>query len=588
MKFYQRSFIGGMDMLSKDTDIAVNAYKYCINARQRYGKLVAINKSLDITYNLPRGNMQGIVGVGNIWIAFVDGFAYYMPITGTAWFQVPFFSLDASVQYIYFQAVPGATQNYLRQAVVTSQTLNGVTNSVVNINGGIIQTPLSISGTPAGLVCQDGINQPWVITYDAVNNNATARLLGTYNQWDNSGKTGNSQEYVPIGKQMMYLSPVLYVVAPDGKSVYRSVSGAPLNFMVNIDPNGNKLPTESLGGAQTTSFAFDFDTITALSISTTAENTFLYGTNRTIYGVSPDLTTTIFGEPTFDKQFTLAAGVVNHVSFTDINGDTAFTDFGGPKKFNAVSTLKFSGRNDPFSKNITQAITNDELSILQTQPCNFQFNNYNLFALNTIFGNTLGVYDNINNVWVGFDITEVTIGGVKMFAQADFADTSYLGAITNDSRVWQIFQVDTVTEVAYLFPRAFVNGSYAYGNFIPDDINTQLQLVNCMAVVSNNEDAGMLTLINQVDDLRGEIVQRKIDGVTCGFNYPVFPPVIMSNKRRTQNITLPTPNSPSGYKIAPIIQWDCSAGIEQIMLVVNGATTTMSTAQTEKIFTNSL
>lgn len=588
MKLYQRSFAGGMDMLSKDTDIAQNAYRYLVNARQRYGKMVAINKSKDITYNLPRGNMQGIVGVGNIWIAFVSGFAYYMPITGNTWFQVPFFSMDASVQYIYFQAVPGATQNYLRQSIVTAQTIEGVVTNNVDAAAGIIQTPLSVSGTPAGLVCQDGINQPLVITYDSVNNNATSRRLGTYTQWDNTGTTSNSQEYVPTGKQMMYLSPILYIVAPDGKSVYRSVSGAPLNFMVNIDPQGNKLPTENLGGAQTTSFAFDFDPITALSVSTTAENTFILATNRTIYGVSPDLTTTIFGEPTFDKQFTLAAGVVNHVSFSDVNGDTAFVDFGGPKKFNAVTQLKFAGRNDPFSKQITQAISNDELSILQLQPCSWVFNNYNLFALTSIFGSVLGVYDNINGVWVGFDITSATIGGVKMFAQADFEDISYLGAITNDSRVWQLYQNDVITETAYCQMRGFLNGIYSYGTFIPDDVGTELQLTSARVVVSNNTDAGNMSLIVKVDDVRGEVITRTLNGVTCGMDYPIFPPVEMDNTRRVQNITFPVENSDAGYKINPILEWNSSAGVEQVMLICDGQTTDVSVSQQEKIINRTL
>lgn len=587
-KFYQRSFIGGMDMLSKDTDIAPNAYKYMINARQRYGSPIAINKSIDITYNLPRGNMQGFVGVGNIWIAFVNGFAYYMPITGNAWFQVPFLSLDADVEFIYFQAVPGATQNYLRQAVVTSQTMDGVVSNSIDAAAGIIQTPLSISGTPAGLVCQDGINQPWIITYDAVNNNATARLLGTYDQWSNDPSSPNSQEYVPVGKQMMYLSPILYIVAPDGKSVYRSVSGAPLNFVVNVDTDGNKLPTESLGGAATTSFAFDFDPITALAVSTTAENTFLLGTNRTIYGISPDTTTTIFGEPTFDKEFTLATGVVNHISFSDINGDTAFVDFSGPKKFNAVSTLKFSGRNDPFSKNITQAIMDNQIAILQLAPCSWSFNNYNLFSLVTTFGNAIGVYDNINNVWVGFDITDASLGGIKMFGQADFEDISYLGAITNDSRVWQLYQNSDETETAYCQMRGILNGSYSYGTFIPDDIQTELKLTSARVVVTDNVDAGNMTFISKTDDIRQEVVVRKIDGVTCGMNYPIIPPVEMTNQRRVQNITFPIMNPIPGYKLNPIIQWNSSAAVEQVMLVTADQTVAVSTPQQEKIFTKTL
>jgi hypothetical protein len=581
-QYYQRSFVGGMDMLSKDTDIAVNAYRYGVNMRQRYGYAQAIQKSTDITYNLPPGNFQGLIGVGNIWVAFVNGNAYYMPITGDTWYQVPFFSLDATVEFIYFCAVPGATNNYLRQAVVTQTTTDGVTTSTIDASAGIIQTPFTTQGTPAGLVCQDGLNQPWLITYDAVNNNATARLLGTYSQWDNSGTTSNNQEYVPIGKMMMYMSPILYIVAPDNKSIYRSVSGAPLNFMVNVDVDGDKLATESLGGAATTSFAFDFDPITSIAISTTA-NTFIVSSNRTIYGATPDTTTTIFGEPTFDVAFTLLAGIINHVSMVDMNGDTAFIDFEGVKKFNAVSQLKFSGRNDPFSKNLSGAID----GILQRQPCAFTFNNFNFFSLLTTFGNCLAVFDNYLQLWVGFDITNATLGGVKQFAQADYLDTSYLAGVTYDNRIWQ-FYTEEETETAYIQLRAYVSGQYIYGTFFPDSLSKEHKITNVRAAITNGVEAGTFSFIEYVDNQRGELIQRDIDGVTESYNYPVFPPILPAVVKRFQNITFPPQSPLEGYKISPIIQWDCDCNVEQIMVNTSAEDAIVSPAQQQKMLAGTL
>ena len=347
---YQRTFIGGMDLLSKDTDIDPTGYQMLINARNRYGRLEAIKQSTDITLNL-NGNIQGIYGVSNILLAFCNGRAYYMLVGGAAWLQIPNFQMDAFARYIYAVAVPGSTNNYLRQAVAITGTNNP------NASAGVINnsTPnFAINGTPAGVICQDGFNQPWFITYDVVNNVATARQLGTYDSWNSDSSAANAQEYVPIGKQMMYMSPILYIVAPDGFSIYRSVSGSPLNFMVNIDTNGNKLPTEALGGAESTSFALDFNEITCITPSTTEAGTFIVGNSVQLYGVQPDLTNTIFGEPTFTTVFQVQAGIVNQFSTTDSNGDFPFIDFDSIAFFNAVQQLKFQGKNDPFSKMFVQ------------------------------------------------------------------------------------------------------------------------------------------------------------------------------------------------------------------------------------------
>ena len=112
---------------------------------------------------------------------------------------------------------------------------------------------------------QDGINQPWLIQLNELINILTARKLNTYNQWSNVSSGANSREYVPIGKQMMYLNSILFIVAPNGRSIYRSVSGRPLDFMVNIDVDGKKVPSEIIGGAASVSFAADFDEITCIT-----------------------------------------------------------------------------------------------------------------------------------------------------------------------------------------------------------------------------------------------------------------------------------------------------------------------------------
>lgn len=582
--YFQRSFAGGMDMVSNDTDIQPNAYRYGVNIRQRYGYLQTIKKSLDITYNLKGLKFQGLYAAGNVWICFMSGRAYYMPLGGTTWYQVPFLSLDQDVEYIYVAAVPGSTNNYLRSAVTTTNTNSaGASTTSINANAGIIQTPFFVSGTPAGLVCQDGINQPWLITYDAVNSNATARVLGNYTQWDNTGTSANTQEYVPIGSKMMYLNGVLYIVSKAGNTIYRSVSGAPLNFMVNIDTNGDKLATEALGGADTVSFAIDFDPINALFPSTTEANTFIIGTSRNIYGMQPDTTVTIFGEPTFDKAFQLVAGIVNQFSFADNNGDTVFTDFRGVKSFNAVQSVKFAGRNDPFSKNISGAIN----EIIQSVTACYSFDNYVRFSLLTIYGYCNAIYDNINKVWVGFDFSDASTRGIKMFAQADNVDESFLAAGTQDGHIYLMEQSED-NEVGILQMRAFVSGTYGNYGFVQDSLEDEIKMERAKVFVTDNLEDGVMYVQEVVDDERGQIWKQNIQGVMSPMKFPLQFPITFNGSPRGQNLEFSMLDGVAGYKTSPIVSWNSDCQVEQVEILLKSSVAIQSQKQQVRIFNNTL
>ena len=58
MEFTQRNFSAGINQLDYDTEIADNEYRLLINGRQRFGEVVPIKQSVEVT--LPRdGNVQG-------------------------------------------------------------------------------------------------------------------------------------------------------------------------------------------------------------------------------------------------------------------------------------------------------------------------------------------------------------------------------------------------------------------------------------------------------------------------------------------------------------------------------------------------
>src|SRR6267142_72310 len=148
-------------------------------------------------------------------------------------------------------------------------------------------TDFKVSGTPQCIVVQDGINQPQLITYDTENQLFTSRVSKNYNDWQNTSTNANDREYVPIGRQMMMFNQTLCMKSIDGKSMFRSVTGRPLDFMVNVDIFGNKQPSESVGGASSVAQAFDFDEITCLQVIDIPD-CFVWGTRRTTRIVQAD------------------------------------------------------------------------------------------------------------------------------------------------------------------------------------------------------------------------------------------------------------------------------------------------------------
>lgn len=587
--YKQLSFSGGMDLISSDTDIAAQAYRQAFNVRQRYGYMQTIPKALNITYNLSgAGKFQALIATNNIWIAFMGGRAYWMHVGANTWLPILGVQLDSGVNYIYTQAVPDSTNNYLRQAILAG-------NGNVDSSAGIITATsrngqaFTAAGTPTGIVCQDGINQPAFIEYDPITDTIVGRQLQTYNQWSNDGSTTYGMEYVPIGTLMMYLSPILYVVK--GNQVFRSCSGQPLNFMVNVDDNGNKLATEDLGGALTTAFAVSNETITCITPATTTTNAFIIGTGRFTYGLQPDLSVTIFGEPTFDTIFTYEAGIVNQFSTTDSNGDTPFIDFEGIGFFNAVQTIKFQGRNDIRSKNIAVILAN----ISQSVCCASVYNNFNYFGLNTIYGYAMAIYDNMTNLWVSIDITLPCAGGVKMFAEANTTvlgmNNRFFACGNGINQIWLLDATDgslTATEEGTVFTRSALSGAFSpYGIFIYNPLTNEHKLRWIKVAILPSTVAGNIYCTSYVDGQTDQVSDfLPIPAVVCGIPYPVSPPVIPANMKQVINRVFSFDQGLTGYKIGSMISWNGNAKIARVECFADDKVNDVSESEQQLVIAN--
>jgi hypothetical protein len=428
----------------KDTaQLAPGEYALMANGRIRNGGPQPITLPQDLSSTLPPfGNLQGVYGFDNFLLVFADGLCYFRDydVSDTSFHVQPGFQMSATAPVIYACSVPASTINYNRTPQVDAGT------GLVIASGGVQLVGSLINGSPACIVCQDGTSQPFLILPDG-----SARAAQTYIQWD----ANNVREYVPVGTMMLWINNKLYCLIKDTVNrftmIASSVSGRPLDFVVAIDVNGNKVPSESTGGALAAAYSVDYTPITCLSAVSGAPSTnglgtsFYAATQKASYLVAPNYNTTIFGEPTYTNQLLFSTGPKNNVSVTDILGDAALIDDSGIKSFNSILQTRFEGRNAPFSAKMNAFFGNaddDNTAIVQDITAAITWSDYGFFAVNTIYGYGVLVYDTLFQSFVSFDQlfgSDVSIS-IKQFA--DIKTTTgirELFFIGGDNKLYQYF-----------------------------------------------------------------------------------------------------------------------------------------------------
>ena len=546
MQISQFDFSGGMDLVSDEANIPANAYRWLVNARQRFGIIKSVVAPIPEA-GAPTGLKQGCVAIGNVTILFVAGYAYYQLIGTTTWTEIANFNMSLTAPTFYSIAVPASSLNYTRQLNVGGNIANGVLQTI----------NFKALGSPACILVQDGINQPWIILYDENTQSFTARPTKAYADW---APTPTGQEYVPIGLNMMFLNQILFIVAPDGLSCYRSVSGQPLNFMVNVDVNGNKLSTENLGGAASVSFAFDYDPITCI-FPVNIPNGFIYGTRNNTRVITLDYTTTIFGEPLFSQSAIVTAGILNQWAVADILGDYGFIDYEGVVSFNAVQQLKMNGRNSVFSFAVSSLLD----GIKQTYSICIPFNNYVLFNLDTVWGNLFAVYDTLSSKWVALDI--FGIAKVTQYALVDSQAETKLIVVTADNNVYQLYAKTGGTLLAgMLLTRGYTVGSNSTGIYGLNLVANELKSTRLDAYFKNGTTAGVAT------------ITEICDGSTTN---PLTQPIAANNVAEITPINLPTTkqyavgierksfvfrDNLKGFMLQYLIKWTSDAALRKIRM----------------------
>lgn len=556
MKVLQNNFNDGFDLLSCDTEISKNGFLYLINARQRLGFIEPNKKPLEIT-GAPAGKKQGGIALEDVLIAFIAGSAWYNVDGSDSWIQIPGFAMSPTVDIYYAIAVPDGTVKYQRK-LETANISNPISREYPDF---------LIDGTPAGILVQDGINQPYLIQQLA-SGIFSARVTNTYAKWKNEQK---NREYVPIGKQMTIVDAKLLISSPDNKKIYQSISGRYLDFMVNVDVNGDKLPTEAQGGADSVSFNFDSADITCLT-ECNIPSSFIYGTSRNLRIVTLDYNNTIFGEPTYFVSEKLTVGVVNQDSIIDILGDYAIIDFEGIKSFNAVKNLKIEGDNSIFSLNIGRIIK----KIKQTNPHAIMYDNFALFYLKTKWGNLIAVFDTLLQRWSSFDIIDALL--IKKFAITTTTSAFHLYAFTGDDKIYKLYS-STEVETAQLHTRSYTRHN---AEDAPDSFSN-IKGESFKLAFADGSIEGTVQLVEQADGQKSLSLSKTLPIDVSGISFPISFPIIFNANQTDEAITFNLRGGKKGSKLSYIIKWNSDAILNSIELVTSEEVPAVAKKQKERI-----
>ncbi len=380
MKISQLDFSGGMSALTDITKPQTASYRLGFNVRLRRNAIEPAYRHRRL--DSPVGLHQAVFANDNTLGLIVAGGVYKVKLaTDTCIQQVGTGVISATADRVYHKAVP-APSNWL----VNSQ----------------YQPTLSVA--EECIVVQDGVNQPSLIFSDF-----SFRPAQTYDDW-----TYENPEYIPIGTFMAYSGRKLFVA--NGAKIYQSVSGRPLDFVLNINNDGEKQ-----GTADSTHLSVTAAQLTALVPSQSSG--LVVFTRYNSYSLEPEYQLpTIFGEPQYIPSDLFPVGAVNDLAFAFINGESLFISPAGIQSFNQVLQVQRASNNTPYGAKIVDYLIRPIESTAAVM-----VEDYTLIAVNTVFGPAVLVHDNVLNAYVGFDLT---LGMVKEFAVIEDAGLTRVFYIT--------------------------------------------------------------------------------------------------------------------------------------------------------------
>jgi hypothetical protein len=344
---------------------------------------------------------------------------------------------------------------------------------------------------------------------------------------------------------MIWTGNILFIVSPDNKQIYRSVTGRPLDFVIAIDNNGNKLLD-----ANGTSHSVDYNDITALiPVSGNGDVALAVSSLNNTRMMISDGTYSFYGEPQFNSPFLFTTGAVNENSFSDILSDTVFIDQNGLRSFNAVRQQKMASNSNIFSQRVSSFFTD----ITQDITAVGSFQNYELFAVKTVYGYGVLVFDSVLNTFVSFDQYS-SLGGVaiKKFVTTRVNGAYKLFFLTSDNRVFEAYS-STEFETAKFFGKELST----------DNIRSVLTPMTVHAQLEYTPQAGTIRADVLVDKVAISGYPVSISATEIPISYPLQD----SGDQISEPVTWKVNYSRPGFTVGVRLEWNTGSPVSNILLL---------------------
>ncbi len=546
LSFIVKEFSGGMRRNVDSALIADNEYPLAVNMRSRYGVMRPVKLPLHISDGLPTGKFQGCYGAGSQVLNFVGGESFIRDFSAgdSAFVRYEDTNLDPFVDIIYAVLLPESYVNYIRKPIDLG---TGATEK--------IEFTLPITGSPACILAQDGINQGELL----FTNGQRSRKAQTFEQW--SQAEDGKREYVPVGKQMMFHDGILYIISPDQQEIYRSVTGRPLDFVIAVDVDGNKLNDNAFTvEASRWAHRVSFNDVTYIGPLNEAQQNpvlgipFMVSTTNGTFKVTPSFAETRFGEPKFLNTPAFPSGANNQFSFVFINGDGSFVDTTGLRTFstlNANSTVtKDTALSGPVY-NLFEKVIQSELYSAAVVT-----DNYGIYAVNTTFGPCFLFWDMIRNKFDAIDIYSNVTGRVKMFCTTEINKQHTVYFITEDNKFYQLFGSDVTAEWKFLTKV-----------FSVDDVETELKLTRACVSFSTVYEDGTITATDFVNGRRGTTLDQNVVAKDIDPLLDRQLPLGDDTSEKVDRATFKFNNSKKGKYLQLYVEGNCDVEMDGIQLV---------------------
>ena len=511
--YAQSDFSGGLLTQFDATKTPRNSYPLALDVQMRRNVVKPRNRHAKQT--IPLGTVHGLYAVGSQLYIFIDGQAYVRDVSATEYFGAisGWTVVDPSVR-VYAERLPITFNLFNRRATSVE-----VTTLYFNA---------SIAAYPECLWVGNGRDDEQVIYPDG-----TAEIIGDFDAW-----TQNDPSYVPIGTVRVFTADKSFLMSPDGLKLYSSVTGRPTDYVIQINNAGDKV-----GDANSFYTGISAEAVTALKaadngtvIATTAFGTFT---------VTPDYNTTFYGEPFLRVRPLFPVGAVNDKSFVNLNGDVAFISFTGIHTFNQTKQDRIESSNEPLGRKIFGLLDNP-----QSDTCAVDFDDNALFAVNTIYGRGVMVYDNSLEQFTSLDLS---FGHVTQFA------------VVNDPILGpRLFFINAANELYEAYADdTKLTGRIYLGDFTAQGAGIDSRIDSVFLTFTNVRAGGQVRCKLWIDgEERGEQVQM-VTAESLPAGDDAIPRVSLLN---TKQLQFNFAGQNEGARIGILVEWDADAELTHAAL----------------------